>query len=64
MASLAARQRLTNRRIAEELSISEHTVATHVRKILRKLGLSSRVELAAQTAERQPPEASQDRAGL
>lgn len=36
---------LTNRRIAEELSISEHTVATHVRKILKKLGLRSRAQI-------------------
>ena len=43
---------LTNRQIAQELSISEHTVATHVGKTMRKLGLSSRSRLAAWTAER------------
>jgi len=37
---------LTNRQIASELSISEHTAATHVGKILKKLGLSSRSQLA------------------
>ena len=36
---------LTNRRIAKELSISEHTVAAHVRKILKKLGLRSRAQI-------------------
>jgi predicted ATPase/DNA-binding CsgD family transcriptional regulator len=38
---------LTNRRIAEELSISEHTVANHVRKILKKLGLHSRAQISS-----------------
>jgi DNA-binding NarL/FixJ family response regulator len=37
---------LTNRRIAEELSISEHTAATHVRKILKKLKLRSRAQIS------------------
>jgi predicted ATPase/DNA-binding SARP family transcriptional activator/DNA-binding CsgD family transcriptional regulator len=43
---------LTNRQIASELSISEHTVATHIAKILRRLGLSSRARLSAWVAER------------
>jgi predicted ATPase/DNA-binding SARP family transcriptional activator/DNA-binding CsgD family transcriptional regulator len=38
---------LTNRRIALELSISEHTVANHVRKILKKLGLRSRAQVSS-----------------
>jgi non-specific serine/threonine protein kinase len=38
---------LTNRRIAEELSISEHTAANHVRKILKKLGLHSRAQISS-----------------
>jgi DNA-binding CsgD family transcriptional regulator len=38
---------LTNRQIAAELSISKHTIATHVGKTMRKLGLSSRSQLAA-----------------
>jgi DNA-binding NarL/FixJ family response regulator len=38
---------LTNRRVASELSISEHTAATHVAKILKKLDLHSRSQLAA-----------------
>ena len=36
-----------NRNIAETLSISERTADTHVRSILNKLGLSSRVQVAA-----------------
>ena len=36
---------LTNRQIASELSISEHTVDNHVAKILRKLSLSSRSQI-------------------
>ncbi len=45
VAALVARG-LTNRRVAEELSISERTAETHVRNILKKLGLKSRVQLA------------------
>ena len=50
VAALVARG-MTNRRLAEELSISEHTAATHVRKILRKLNLASRAQLAALATE-------------
>jgi DNA-binding NarL/FixJ family response regulator len=38
---------LANRNIARTLSISERTADTHVRSILNKLGLSSRVQVAA-----------------
>ena len=38
---------LTTREIAERLFISHHTVTTHVRHVYRKLGVSSRLELAA-----------------
>lgn len=38
---------LTNRRIAQELSISERTAATHVGRLLKKLGLQSRGEVAS-----------------
>jgi predicted ATPase/DNA-binding SARP family transcriptional activator/DNA-binding CsgD family transcriptional regulator len=46
---------LTNRQIASELYISEHTVATHIAKILKRLGLSSRSRLSAWVAERGLP---------
>jgi predicted ATPase/DNA-binding SARP family transcriptional activator/DNA-binding CsgD family transcriptional regulator len=42
---------LTNRQIASELMLSEHTVATHVRHILKKLGLHSRTQIAAYFTE-------------
>ena len=38
---------LTNRRIAQVLSISEHTVANHVGKILKKLKLRSRAQISS-----------------
>jgi len=44
---------LTNRQVAEELSISERTAANHVAKILKKLGFSSRAQLAAWATHRQ-----------
>ncbi len=37
---------LSNREIGEELSISGHTVANHVRSILRKTGATNRTEAA------------------
>ncbi len=40
-------QGLTNRQVASELSISEHTAATHVRRILKKLGLQSRSQIGS-----------------
>ena len=46
---------LTSRQIAAELVISEHTAATHVRRILKKLGLRRRTQLAAWVSEAQPP---------
>ena len=45
----------TNRRIASELTISERTVETHIGKILKKLGLSSRTQLATWVIQRWPP---------
>jgi DNA-binding CsgD family transcriptional regulator len=45
---------LTNRRIAEELSISERTAGNYVAKILRKLKLRSRTQIGGWAAERQP----------
>jgi DNA-binding CsgD family transcriptional regulator len=44
---------LTNRQIAQELVLSEHTVITHVRNILKKLNLRSRTQLTLWVTERQ-----------
>jgi DNA-binding CsgD family transcriptional regulator len=53
VALLAARE-LTNRQIASELMLSEHTVATHIRNILKKLELRSRTQIAAYFTELRP----------
>jgi serine/threonine-protein kinase PknK len=45
---------LTNRQIAAELSISEHTAATHVRRILKKLGLQSRAQIGSWLTHQKP----------
>lgn len=42
---------LTNRQIAGELSISERTAANHVARILRKLHLHSRTQIATWATE-------------
>jgi DNA-binding NarL/FixJ family response regulator len=42
---------LTNRQIAAQLVVSEHTVHRHVTNILRKLGLHSRAAAAAQAVQ-------------
>ncbi|MDN3354664.1 LuxR C-terminal-related transcriptional regulator [Actinomadura sp. DC4] len=39
-------QSLTNRQVADQLFMSEHTVAFHLRHVFRKLNIGSRVELA------------------
>jgi predicted ATPase/DNA-binding SARP family transcriptional activator/DNA-binding CsgD family transcriptional regulator len=46
---------LTNRQIASQLMLSEHTVATHVRNALKKLGLYSRRQIAAWVTEPHKP---------
>jgi DNA-binding NarL/FixJ family response regulator len=52
---------LTNRRIAEELSISANTANNHVARILKKLGLGSRAEIAAWvTQQRRSPSPKPD----
>lgn len=45
-------QRLSNPEVAERLFISRHTVESHLKRIYRKLELSSRIELAAAAAQR------------
>ena len=42
---------LTNRQVATELSISERTAGNHVAKILKKLGLRSRAQIASWVSE-------------
>jgi non-specific serine/threonine protein kinase len=42
---------LTNRQISSELSISENTVANHVARILKKLNLPSRSQIAVRMTE-------------
>jgi DNA-binding NarL/FixJ family response regulator len=44
---------LTDRQISSELAISERTVSTHVGRILKKLKLNSRTQLAAWITEQQ-----------
>jgi DNA-binding CsgD family transcriptional regulator len=52
VAVLVARE-MTNRWIAEELVISERTVAIHVHKILKKLNLRSRIQIVAWAMEQE-----------
>jgi predicted ATPase/DNA-binding SARP family transcriptional activator/DNA-binding CsgD family transcriptional regulator len=51
---------LTNHQISEELSISERTAANHVSRILGKLRLSSRTQVASWAARHQPPALDQE----
>jgi DNA-binding NarL/FixJ family response regulator len=50
VAALVA-QGLSNRQIAKDLYLSERTIENHVSKILRKLELAARTEIAAWTTE-------------
>jgi len=45
---------MTNRAIAKELTLSEHTVATYVSRTHKKLGLRSRTQIAALTPSELP----------
>jgi DNA-binding CsgD family transcriptional regulator len=47
-------QGCTNQQVADQMFISVHTVAFHLRQIFRKLGISSRVELARIAAAQGP----------
>jgi len=42
---------MSNRQIASDLHLSERTVENHVSKILRKLHLTSRTEIASWATE-------------
>ena len=51
---------LTNRQIASELSVSRNTANNHVARILRKLGLGSRAQIAAWVTEHRSPSSERD----
>jgi DNA-binding NarL/FixJ family response regulator len=44
---------MSNRQIAKQLFLSERTIENHVSKILRKLDLSSRAQVASWESEQQ-----------
>jgi len=50
---------LTNQRIADQLFISTHTVAFHLRQVFCRLGIRSRVDLARIALEHARPETAQ-----
>jgi DNA-binding CsgD family transcriptional regulator len=54
-----ATERSTNQRIADQLFISTHTVAFHLRQLFCKLGIRSRVDLARIALEHARPETTQ-----
>jgi DNA-binding CsgD family transcriptional regulator len=47
---------LSNKEIGSRLFLSERTVETHVSKILNRLGINSRVEIASWVAQEQSPD--------
>jgi non-specific serine/threonine protein kinase len=44
-------QGLTNRQVAEQLVVTEKTASNHVQRVLDKLGIHSRAQLAARAEE-------------
>jgi DNA-binding CsgD family transcriptional regulator len=52
VAELVARG-LTNREVAQRIFLSPHTVSFHLRKVYRKLGVTTRVELARLSIEQE-----------
>ncbi|HEY1619698.1 MAG TPA: AAA family ATPase [Streptosporangiaceae bacterium] len=50
----------TNQKVADQMFISVHTVAFHLRQVFRKLAISSRVELARITVSEAGPPGSQE----
>ena len=59
----AVAEGLSNPQIAARMFISRRTVTTHLTSIFRKLGISSRTELAAQATRRGDQEAPRSRTG-
>jgi DNA-binding CsgD family transcriptional regulator len=57
----AVAEGLSNPQIAARMFISRRTVTTHLTSIFRKLGISSRAELAARAVRREDPEAARSR---
>ena len=53
-------QGLTNRQIASDLSISEHTAATPVRRIIKKLDLQYRSQIGSWLTEQRLTFSDQD----
>ena len=53
-------QGLTNRQVAAELGISERTAGNHVGRLLSKLGLRSRVQIATWAFEHRLPSPDSD----
>jgi DNA-binding CsgD family transcriptional regulator len=51
-------QGLSNRQTAERMFLSPHTVSFHLRKVYRKFGITSRVELARLASERERADSS------
>jgi DNA-binding CsgD family transcriptional regulator len=50
-----AAEGLTNPQIGDRLFISRRTVATHLASVFRKLGITNRVQLAAEVTRRATP---------